>query len=495
MRTGTAVAVLVISGFAWMGVPTAAADELPPTPAETGAASAPADEPSPEPTPEPSEVPTSDVTKPEPEASAAPTEEPGEPTGEEARDPAEGATTGKPADAADQPPPTEELDDDLPTAEEGVAVLAEEHAAVAEATLAAAVLDGRDPRAYLGEVNCTNMTVPVTLDNSRSTEAVAYSLQAGEGYWDENSTFPSFETTVQVAAGAVQVVNVPVTEDTQVFVFVDPFWTPGEDPPLDGTLLEAFVTVDCADDETMHDPQARIGDVDCAQMTVDVTLDNSRSEDETTYDVTVSLAVEDEPAYGDRFTVPAGEVQTIQMPVTENLPVVILVSVDAPESEDEGRALTWELFRVDCTPGDEPLASIGEVNCTNLTVPVTLDNTRSSMDSWFGIIATENADQFLDPTLNDYFPVDAGAERVVSVPVSNNAPVEIIVDEANQLGDLAYENFDVTCPRTAARPTVAVKGAKLPATGGFNLAIPLLGGALLAGGASMLALSGRRRRN
>ena len=34
----------------------------------------------------------------------------------------------------------------------------------------------------------------------------------------------------------------------------------------------------------------------------------------------------------------------------------------------------------------------------------------------------------------------------------------------------------------------------LPQTGGFNLALPLLGVALLAGGAGMLALSRRRPR-
>ncbi len=48
----------------------------------------------------------------------------------------------------------------------------------------------------------------------------------------------------------------------------------------DPSWRSPFLAVDCTDDDDPHDPQARIGGLDCAHMTVDVTLDNSRSEDE-----------------------------------------------------------------------------------------------------------------------------------------------------------------------------------------------------------------------
>ena len=57
------------------------------------------------------------------------------------------------------------------TAEEGAGT---EQAPVEEGTLAAAAEDARDPRASIGDIDCTNLTVPVTLDNSRSAEALTY---------------------------------------------------------------------------------------------------------------------------------------------------------------------------------------------------------------------------------------------------------------------------------------------------------------------------------
>ncbi|MEP6760232.1 MAG: hypothetical protein ABJA93_02575, partial [Sporichthyaceae bacterium] len=349
------------------------------------------------------------------------------------------------------------------TAEE---VAGTEQATVVEGTLAAAAEDARDPRASIGDVDCTNLTVPVTLDNSRSTETVTYRVLAGEAWLDEGGY--SFQDTVQVSAGAIQTVVVPVTEDSVVEVLALDVPTGVKWGPM---LADSFLGVDCADDDDSQDPQARIGSVDCAQMTVDVTLDNSRSEDEMTYTVTVSFAFEDEPATFEDYDLLAGDVQPIQVPVTENVPVYVFVGAgdDANEAFEEG-FLADELFRVNCTPGDEPLASIGEVTCTNLTVPVTLDNSRSSLKSWFEIIAIDE-EEFGDPTFYDGFWVAAGAQRVVPARVSNNAQVAVTVGDGNQFGALAHEVIDVNCPRTAARPTVAVEGAKLPQTGGFKLAL------------------------
>ena len=114
-------------------------------------------------------------------------------------------------------------------------------------------------------------------------------------------------------------------------------------------------------------------------MTVDVIMDNSRSEDETKYSVSAT-AFEDKPIYKQTFTLSAGDVRTVLVRVGENSTVMVSVGDEDVLQETEGQEgqLVDELFRVDCTSGDGPLATVGEVTCTSLTVPVTLDNSRSS---------------------------------------------------------------------------------------------------------------------
>ena len=229
-------------------------------------------------------------------------------------------------------------------------------------------------------------------------------------------------------------------------------------------------------------------------MAVDVTLDNSRSEVEMTFIVTSSLAYEDEPDSFEDYDLAAGAVLPVQVSVTENVPVYIFVGAGEDENDawDEG-FLADELFRVNCTPGDEPLAGIGEVNCTDLTVPVTLDNTRSSLRSWFVIYAGDE-DEFEEPTFYDGFWVAAGAERVVLARVPNNTRAAVTVSDANYFGPLAHELFDVDCTRVLAGragPQLAGGDGALAATGASGLTLPIAGLALLAcgGGLSML---GRR---
>jgi hypothetical protein len=456
VRIPAAFAAMLLSGLAFLGVPSAAADEQLPTPAETSEGSAPAEETVAAPNPEPSDVPTSEEGTPEAAESVAPRE------------------------AADPPPPADETDD-VQAGEEGESTGAAGDGVTSSADEAAAAEDGRDPRATIGDINCTNLTVPVTLDNSRSTEAVLYEVGALGGF-DLETTI--FEETVRVPARASRLVDVPVTEDT--FVMVDVF-----EKPLFSTLARAFVMVDCAADDDPEDPQARIGGVDCARMAVDVTLDNSRSEIEITYIVTLSLAIEDEPFDYQQFNVPAGDVRTVLMPVTENSAVEVFVGHGAEEV-----FLVDELFRVDCTPGDEPRASIGEVSCTNLTLPVTVDNSRSPVETLFGIVATtEDEDGFDEITYYDYLSVAAGTGRVVSVPVPNNAEVTVTVDDANVEGlgaPLADEIFEVGCERTVAvRGFRSGRAGALAATGANGLALPIAGLTLLAGG-GVLTLLGRR---
>ncbi len=370
----------------------------------------------------------------------------------------------------------------------GEEVAGTEQAPVVEGSLAAVAENARDPRASIGDIDCTNGTVPVTLDNSRSTETVFYQVLAADAFADESEN--TFEDTIEVSAGDIQVVAVPVTEDTVVEVYVAAL-----DDDWSATLADAFLTVDCTDDDDPFDPKAKVGGVDCGHMTVDVTLDNSRSEQEVEFVVTMSLAVEDDPFYGDSFELPAGDTETLHRPVTENLPVRVFVGAgDGGGSEG---LLVDELVLVDCTPGDEPRVDVGLLSCTNLTVDVTLDNSRSPVRTWFEITVITGApeDWFGDATFNEVFSVAVGAERVISVPVPNNDWIDVLVQDGNQLGGrpLAEQAFDVDCARVLggrSGPGLASDGA-LAATGANGMTLPIAGLALLACG-GFLSMLGRR---
>ena len=433
MRTPTAVAVLVLSGLAWIGVPSAAADELPPTSAETSAVTAPADEPAPAPTPEASDVPTSEVTAPEPEEIATSTEDAAEPTDGETAATAD-EPTAEPAEAAVQTSSAEETDTQT-VGGDGAALAGK--AGVAAETLAAAepVLD---PHASIGEVSCTTLTVPVTLDNySVSGEAVTFRVRALRNGQD------FFLETVEVPAFASRIVNVPVTEETYISVTVH----------ADFLLTSATFPVDCSDDEIRIDPQARIGELgDC--LSVDVTLDNSRSEDEVQYRVQ-QIFVEEQYEFLQDVTVPAGAVQTVALHFSESS--TITVSVTYVEDFVPIAELAYELFRTEFDCSDEPRALIGEVNCKTLTVPVTLVN-RSPLTATFSV-SVEYGDSY---RVMEFF-VAGNSVRVVPVPVPNRR-VSIYAEHPGY-DYLAFASFEVDCRQTAARPTVAVKGAKFSQTG------------------------------
>jgi LPXTG-motif cell wall-anchored protein len=227
-------------------------------------------------------------------------------------------------------------------------------------------------------------------------------------------------------------------------------------------------------------------------MTLEVTLDNSRSQEDVNYRVAVAVNAEDNFIYDQVHNVPAGEVQNVVIPVKENSYFGLTVF-----DEEDMEELLYKGIGVDCTPGDEPRVNIGDVNCTTLTVPVTLDNTRSSVETRFRVTASSPIDHY-----EESFLVAAGAERVVRVPVDLIMYEGYRIWVESDLGTRFPEWLvSLDCERAAAGPgqgpSVAVKDAtlQLPQTGGLNFALPLLGVALLAAGGGMVALSGRRPRH
>jgi hypothetical protein len=371
-----------------------------------------------------------------------------------------------------------------------------EQAPVVEGPLAAAAEALRDPRASIGDINCTNLTVPVTLDNSRSTEAVIYRVTLDD--WGEE---PLFDKEVQVPGGATRIVTVQVSENADVAVFVG---EPRREDFEPGVLLTfSYLTVGCTYDGA-YDARATVGGVDCASMTVDVTLDNSKSEDATTFAVfatSVQGEEQEESYFLDQFPatfdLPAGDVRTVPVPVVENSVLnVDVFDVDAGEETqwDEGY-LVREVAWVDCAPGDDPRADIGEVNCTNLTAPVTLDNSRSTVGR--ALMVTVGISGHHWETNGGYFPMAAGAVRMVSMPVPNKAKVAVVVagDDGFGLGyNFAFETFDVDCLRVLAGragPRLADGDGVLAATGANGLTLPITGLTLLVCGGA-LSMLGRR---
>ena len=501
MRIRAAVAVLVISGLAWIGMPSAAADELPPTPAETSSVTAPAEEPVTEPTPEPSDVPTGEVTAAEPEQT--PRGEPAEPTGGDTADPADGVI-GELTEAPDETQAAEMIDVP-PAAEEGEATGPTDSAAPTIAPAAARVEGERlssqavaepvlDPRGSIGDLNCADLTIPVTVDNARSTGAVGFRVGVSEG--EENF----FSEEVEVAAGASAVIRVLVTDGSFVRISASVFDPTNEN--LSRAVAISSLKVICSGDE----PRANVGDVNCSTLTVPVTLDNSRSQSETSFRVWIVRFFEDEGRSSqETFAVPAGEARTIPIDATrvDALDVQVgLTGVFAWLAQEEMRM-------VDCGPSQGvttvTTATIGDPDCRTRTFPVTIDNS----DVVEPRTVEVNAD-WSPPSVSiyvEYVFVGPGEMRVVRVPIPRSIhgmDVIVVSFEAQTTLDdrvLAQRVMHMNCPSTAARPTFAVRGAKfpqasgvsqLPQTGGFRFALPLLGVALLAGGGGMLALSGRR---
>jgi LPXTG-motif cell wall-anchored protein len=123
-------------------------------------------------------------------------------------------------------------------------------------------------------------------------------------------------------------------------------------------------------------------------------------------------------------------------------------------------------------------------------MPVTLDNGRSPVRTWFGVTVTPEDDgEFLDPTFNEGLPVAAGVARVVAVPVPRTGKIEVIVDDANQLpgNPLVHEVVDVSCPQVSAG-----RAGQLAETGASGLTLPIAGLTLLVSGA-LLTVLGRRQ--
>jgi hypothetical protein len=499
MRARTVIAVLFLVALSGLVAPSASADENLPAPVVAVGADSPdpaGDDGTDDSPPESAGVPvvdtapdtgTDSTAAPEPggDAAAATTDASGQSATNTPGEQTPGEDTpGQPAAAEVTPTATDQaVASDQPPATE--TETGEPAAAVAAAPAAAAT---HDPRASIGNVACPGRTVSVTLDNTRSTDATTFAVMARDDFQEQ----PTYDHTFTVAPGETLVVVVPLIEDVPQDLEVSDTRA-SDDPATELPLAAALLTANCSPNGGPRDPRASIGNVDCEILTVPVMLDNTRSTTSMTFEVTGQSSAVGGSTYDKDFTVEAGETLVVDVPVTEDTRVIVGARdrelTDSSGGEDG--ILAAELLDIDCAPGRprvQPRALLSAVDCSRLTVSLTLDNSGSDVAAEYFVSSGETEE--LPPLVDREAELAAGATEVLSLPVRRQSSVVVLVttNAFLELTDLA--SLQVGCPAPAARPLPRLD--QLPRTGGVNLMLPLVGLGLLGSGVTLVAL-GRRR--
>jgi hypothetical protein len=381
----------------WLGgLPAAVADEPAP---DTPAAVVPAvpgvgDEPAadvtsaPEPSPSPSVEPTSPDGQPTPatEPSPTPSPEPSNPgagTGEEPgpgseptptpsdAPPATGAgEPGAPPSPAPGPPPTDP----------------------SRAGLEAAAPVGT---VTIGDFDCDSLTVQVALDNSRGSDAVRFSVSVlAAGGLDPRRSARSFE----LGAGEVRGVKVALQGHAVNTVVVTSDLWPGSMELARGETTCGYVS------------RAAIDAFDCGSLTATAHLENGSPTVPTVFHV--RSATRDETLMDDDVEVPPGATTSISIPL----------GVDTEDSVSITGPGSWLLAEERAVCGEmviAPRAVIGDTDCSTLTVPVTLDNSASTVGVTYSVYWRPLASDEHDDSRDEQ--VGAGEVRHLRLPIEDSA--------------------------------------------------------------------------
>jgi hypothetical protein len=341
------------------------------------------------------------------------------------------------------------------------------------------------PSATIGHAHCQFFNVWVDLDNEAMPTATTFTVL---GTYEDGRTF--FDEDFEVPAGRKQRVGVPLPSDSRVLVRVV---VPG------GT--DQSKVLDCHD--PLPEPQASIGEIDCATLTVPVTFTNPRPGDSASFGV---LVMKDWPNWPDGdpvdywaawVDVPPGESRVTRVPLEDHAGFNIEVTLE----EDD--VIAGAQLGVSCTALD-PRVSIGAVDCATLTVPITIDNTRSAATALVGLYTSSGGRQ------DEAIVVSAEATKVVPIAVPNHQDFFIQVVPINGRWSALQKSFDVECdlsgeptsrPSATARPSQPTSSlptrpprsaGQLPRTGGLRDGVLLVGLALVCCGAVMRLLAKSR---
>lgn len=347
------------------------------------------------------------------------------------------------------------------------------------------------PTAWIGPVDCERLTVDLTLDNSRSTEAVTYGYAASfqsplhRPYRGADRT-----TQVRVAAGRTTVVAVPVRDDARSTITVQ---------LPDGGHVFSQGTCGAA-------PGAAFALADCDTMRLGLRLDNSSAARATRYRwVERDLAGEVASRVVD---VGAGDVVDVELPLADGSRVRVDVTVG------DGVLVATSDWSACGRFVASPRASIGVVDCSDLSASVLLDNSLSTARLRFRVPA--HADLVLGAgearTLRLHLPVAERLTVSAEEVLAGGDPVDLAVVSTTRCAGAAPDPSTTSpstaqpsrAPATRAGEAVAatpatgrttLAGADLAATGSApSRPVIGLGAVLLVAGSGLLVATRRRRR-
>ena len=348
-----------------------------------------------------------------------------------------------------------------------------------------------DPRATVGEVDCTAMRAAVTLDNTRSTQTVVFTVKVS--IFNVDGALSSEQ--IEVAAGDTEILSAALADNAYNVVEVrDRFIL-----ARGGGSCGMYV----------HDPLVTVGDADCEDLSVLVTLDNSRSTDATIFNVGATfIGGFEEGGTSQQVAMAAGETQVLRV----SLLLSVRTDIHVYESTPDGApAQLADKFLGQCGPDAARRATVGQIDCASLVAAVTLDNTRFPFATDFSLTQGVKGAESGGGVEFQRIRVAPWAERTVDVPLDKFlqpspagwGPYFRVVVRPS-LRDLeprvlVAENVSGHCQpaRPEARPAPrtpqgdnAVLGARLgstlPETGGGGTELLLLGLALVCGGTALI---------
>ena len=185
-----------------------------------------------------------------------------------------------------------------------------------------------------------------------------------------------------------------------------------------------------ADSDPSASRSASIGAFDCAALSVPVTLDNTRSSTATTFVLTTLVLAG--PTLRTEEVVPAGTTSKTRVDLVDNAYNEVVVAV----VDETVAASARPVF---C--GEKPRVTIGAFDCSTLQAPVTLDNRTGATPFLFSVQWYFSNTDF---ERNESYTVEAGAVRVVMVPLVDNAWTAIWVREGFDVPPTPLDQFVVT---------------------------------------------------
>ena len=252
-----------------------------------------------------------------------------------------------------------------------------------------------DPRATIESLDCSTLTSAIRLDNSRSTDTVTFLVQVFAAGGPDPTRSPS---TFRVTAGEVRDVEVPLDDYAVVTVVVTSYLWPGSTELARGETTCGYVS------------RAAIDAFDCGSLTATAHLENGSATVATVFHV--RSATRDETLMDDDVEVPPGATTSISIPLGDDTEDSVSITGPGGWLLAEERAVCGEMVIA-------PRAVIGDTDCRTLTVPVTLDNSASTVDVTYSVYWRPLASDEDDDSRDEH--VGAGEIRHVRLPIEDSA--------------------------------------------------------------------------